>query len=170
VNRMVATMHFFLEDDERAHRFYLAEEVDLVIRDLEATIENLRASWRRLHRSPTDAGKRIAELEAENNRAWTAANRAEAKVQAWEATVVCIGLPMRMHATREQWGPGANEPVSVPHVTPEKLTSILDRLATAEAERDAARAEVAILRELVGDVAAMPVDIDAAIDAARSKE
>lgn len=75
----------------------------------------------------------IAQLQAENNFAWAAANRAEAKVQAWETTIVCTGLPMRMHATQGQWGPGANEPIEVPHVTTEKLTSILDRLEKAEA-------------------------------------
>ena len=81
---------------------------------------------------------RIAELEAEANRAWTRANHAESKVAAWERTMVVVGLPTRIEPGCG-WGPGGNDLVEVPSLTPEKLTSILDRLARAEAAIDAAR-------------------------------
>ena len=79
---------------------------------------------------------RIAELEADAERAWTRANRAESKVAAWERTMVVVGMPTRLEPW-VGWGPGGGDPVEVPALTPEKLTSILDRLARAEAAIDA---------------------------------
>ena len=84
--------------------------------------------------------------EAEVNLAWTQANRANAKVKAWEATMVCHGLPLRVCPV-DGWGPGADGAVSVPSLTTEKLTQLLDRLSTAQARAEAAEAEVAEMRK-----------------------
>lgn len=73
----------------------------------------------------------VARLNAESERAWTAANRAEAKVRGWEATVVCTGLPTRQWLVHG-WGPGEGGTVEIPALTPEKITSILDRLASLD--------------------------------------
>lgn len=58
-----------------------------------------------------------------------------------------------------------------------QLNAAEKRIAELEAERDAARADaerlretIAALRELVADVAAMPVDIDAAIAAIKGEK
>jgi hypothetical protein len=69
-------------------------------------------------------------LRLELNAALARAARAEAKVAGWEATVVCAGLPQRV-VPAQGWGPEGGE-VSVPAITPQKLTDLLDRLATLE--------------------------------------
>lgn len=102
----------------------------------------------------------IEAAEAEVNSAWTQANRANAKVKAWEATMVCHGLPLRVCPV-DGWGPGADGAVSVPSLTTEKLTQLLDRLSTAEARAEAAEAECARLRadaDRFRFIAAQPTD------------
>jgi hypothetical protein len=74
----------------------------------------------------------LRRLEGELNHALQRASHAESKVAAWERTMVVTGLPMMRHPGTG-WGPGGEDPVDVPALTPEKLTSILDRLARAEA-------------------------------------
>lgn len=85
---------------------------------------------------------RVAELEAERaqilrreEEAWRRANHAEAKVRGWESTLVVRDLPM-MSVPVTGWGPGEGEQTTIPQITPERLTDILDRLARAEAARN----------------------------------
>lgn len=80
----------------------------------------------------TDAtiARKNARLRRELDAALTRAARAEAKVAGWEATVVCTGLPQRAVPV-QGWGPEGGE-VSVPAITPQKLTDLLDRLAALE--------------------------------------
>ena len=77
----------------------------------------------------------VEALKAENERAWTAANRANAKVRGWESTMVCTGLPLRLFPV-DGWGPGGDGTVEIPQLTTEKLTSILDRLAAIDAAKE----------------------------------
>lgn len=73
-----------------------------------------------------------AQILRREEEAWRRANHAEARVRGWEATLVVADLPQRF-APVQGWGPGEGDAVSVPQITPERLTSILDRLAKAEA-------------------------------------
>ena len=56
-------------------------------------------------------------LRAENEQAWKERNEAVNKVRAWENIVYVEGLPWRSAPGRE-WGPGGEDSVTVPEVTP----------------------------------------------------
>lgn len=111
----------------------------------------------------------VERLRAEVVGAWTRANHAEAKVRGWESTLVCAGLPERLHPV-DSWGPGRDGTVSVPQITPEKLTSILDRLERAEAEAAALGADAERYRFLAADHGvAWEEELDAAMSAERTE-
>ena len=77
-----------------------------------------------------EAESEIMSLREELDRAWRQRNEAFNKVRAWEGVVYVTGghLPMRLAEGRE-WGPGGDEPVAVPSLTPGRLTDLLDELA-----------------------------------------
>lgn len=85
---------------------------------------------------------RIAELEAEieslkaeNTRAWTERNTAYAKVKAWESVVYVEHLPLR--AVRiDEWGAGEGGTTTVPEITRQKLTDLLDEITKVRAENE----------------------------------
>lgn len=72
--------------------------------------------------------REIDRLKAENDRAWRERNEAYAKVKGWEATVYVEKLPI-LAVPINDWGPGGEGQTSIPHVTPQKLTDLLDELA-----------------------------------------
>ncbi len=76
--------------------------------------------------------KEVAELKAENERAWTERNTAYAKVKGWESVVYVEKLPMRA-VPIDEWGPGEGGQTAVPHITPAKLTDLLDEIAKLRA-------------------------------------
>jgi len=87
----------------------------------------------------SDLVARLVKAEAERDEAWRRANIAESKVRGWEKYVVVRDLPMRA-VPNTGWGPGQDEKIAIPQVTPEKLTDIIDR---AEAARNEALEEAA---------------------------
>lgn len=89
--------------------------------DNEAEVKELRREIRRLQESEA--------------RAWRERNIAYAKVKGWEATVFVEGLPLRTVPVSE-WRPGEGETVTIPDVTPRRLTELLDELATLRKGRE----------------------------------
>lgn len=82
---------------------------------------------------------RLSELEAEvsrlrleNDRAWRERNEAYAKVKAWESVVYVEKLPLRSVPIND-WGPGGDGQTTVPHITPQKLTDLLEEVARLRA-------------------------------------
>ena len=71
--------------------------------------------------------REISRLRESEARAWRERNVAYAKVKGWEATVFVEGLPLRAVPV-DEWGPGEGEMVTIPDVTPRKLTELLDEL------------------------------------------
>lgn len=69
----------------------------------------------------------IARLRASEERAWRERNIAYAKVKAWESVVFVEGLPLRAVKV-DEWGPGEGETTTVPEVTPQRLTDLLDEM------------------------------------------
>jgi len=90
---------------------------------------------------------RNAELEAERDEALRRANRADARVKGWEATMVVRGLPRRIYPV-DGWGPGEGETVEIPALTPQKLTEILGRVDALAAENKALREDAERWREI----------------------
>jgi uncharacterized small protein (DUF1192 family) len=89
----------------------------------------------KLKRRVAELEDEVAALKVENNRAWAERNTAYAKVKAWEAVVFVERLPLR--AVRvDEWGPGEGGETSVPEVTPQKLTDLLDEIARLRAENE----------------------------------
>jgi hypothetical protein len=75
----------------------------------------------------------VAQLKEENSRAWTERNEAYAKVKAWEAVVYVEKLPVRAIPINE-WGPGEGGTTTVPEITRQKLTDLLDEIAGLRAQ------------------------------------
>lgn len=70
----------------------------------------------------------IAAQKGELQIAWRERNVAYAKVKGWESVVFVEGLPLRAVPV-DEWGPGEGGSTSIPVVTPQKLTDLLDELA-----------------------------------------
>ena len=92
--------------------------------------------------------REYADSIARETDGWRRANRAESKVKAWEGFVVVRDLP-RLAVPTKDFGPGEQDTVSVPKITPEKLTDIIDRAEAAEAriaelEKRLAKADVVV--------------------------
>lgn len=78
--------------------------------------------------------EQVANLKAENDRAWRERNEAYAKVKGWEATVYVERLPLRALPIND-WGPGGEGQTTIPEVTPQRLTELLDELAELRATK-----------------------------------
>lgn len=93
---------------------------------------------RRAAAALTAQAEEIERLNAENERIWRERNIAVTKVKGWEETLVVEQLPPRVLQVRE-WGPGEGEQVSIPQITPRRLTEILDELAALKAAQEVGR-------------------------------
>lgn len=77
--------------------------------------------------------QKVAQLSEESTRAWTERNTAYAKVKAWESVVYVEKLPLRA-VPIDEWGPGEGGTTTVPEITREKLTDLLDEVARLRAQ------------------------------------
>lgn len=93
------------------------------------------ALLRELRPALTAQAEEIERLTAENERIWRERNIAMTKVKGWEESLVVEQLPLRALQVRE-WGPGEHEQVSIPQITPRRLTEILDELAALKAAQE----------------------------------
>lgn len=80
-----------------------------------------------------------ARLHEENERAWAERNIAYAKVKGWESTVFVERLPLRSVKV-DEWGPGEGGATTIPHVTPTKLTELLDEIKALRDENERLKA------------------------------
>ena len=127
-----------VDPDARGFVYYLCSDIDPAVAALLA---------------------RNAEMEAERDGALRRANRANARVKGWEATMVVANLPRRICPV-DGGRPGEGETVEIPALTPERLTEILDRVDALAAENKALREAMETIcstnqvREFMGDDAA----------------
>jgi hypothetical protein len=75
----------------------------------------------------------IERLRAENERVWRERNRAITENGAWRGVLYMENLPVRAVQVAE-WGPGEGEHVTLPELTPQRLTDLLDEVATLRAK------------------------------------
>lgn len=110
-----------------------ADEMDLIV-----YLVNNAPAILTLAADKTRLEAEVSRLTRDNERLWLEHNVAITKVRGWEATLVTKGLPLRALRVGE-WGPGEGETVSIPEVTPVRLTALLDELSQVKAENAAWR-------------------------------
>lgn len=133
-----------------------------------AVIRALYTDHRRLAREVAAQEAERAQILRREEEAWRQANLADAKVRGWEATLVVDGLPQRFVPV-QGWGPGEAEAVSVPQITPERLTDILDRIAAQEAQIEGLEAEAAATDDLMAADSCRIAALETALAAERAK-